>query len=92
MISNQASDYVQMSASANVSARPAALTGIFCSSSTSGTATVHDSAATGTGKTIVAVFNLTAGTWYPLPFIASEGLYVVIGGTAAITVGLQPAR
>jgi hypothetical protein len=65
------------------------LGGVFCSSSTSGTLTIYDSASSGTSTTIVGVFNLTANTFYPLPFSAVDGLYFVIGGTAAITAGVK---
>jgi hypothetical protein len=81
--------YKQLSASANVSAAPAVLGGIFCSASTSGTVTVYDDAATGTTTKIVDTFSLTAGTFYRLPFGAGTGLYIVIGGTASITVGFN---
>ena len=90
MNNDPASRPTQLSATANVAARPAALFGIFCSSSTSGTATVYDSATTGTSKKIVDTFNLVAGTWYELPFVADAGIYLVLGGTASVTVGWQP--
>lgn len=61
--------------------------GVFCSSSSSGTLALYDSATaqTSTGK-IVDTFNLTAGTWYSLPIAFVNGLYAVVGGTASITV------
>lgn len=90
MLNPQASLYKQLAASANVSPVPASITGLFCSSSSSGTATVYDSNATGTATKIVDTFLLVAGTYHPLGFIAAAGLYVVLGGTASVTVGYQP--
>lgn len=78
--------YKQMTASANVSALPANLIGVFCSSSTSGTLTVYDDPATGTTTKAVDTFNLVTGTYYPLPISTSKGIYVAIGATASITV------
>lgn len=78
----------QISASANVCGVPAMIGGVFCSSSTAGTCTIYDDIATGTTTKIVDTFSLVAGTFYPLPFFAKNGVNVVIGGTAAITVGV----
>ena len=77
-----------ISATANVKSSQGAMLGIFCSSSTSGTITLYDDASTGTTVPIAAVFNVTAGTYYSLPVAFGNGLYVVIGGTAAVTVVL----
>jgi hypothetical protein len=77
-----------ISASANVKSSQGAMLGIFCSSSTSGTITLYDDASTGTSTAIAAVFNVTAGTYYTLPVAFANGLYVVVGGTAAVTVVL----
>jgi len=77
-----------ITASANIKSSQGAMLGIFCSSSTSGTITLYDDAATGTSTAIAAVFNVTAGTYYPLPVAFGNGLYVVVGGTAAVTVVL----
>ena len=76
----------QITATTNVCSGDGLLGGIFCSSSTAGTATVYDDAATGTTTKIVDTFNLTAGTFYSLPFGVSNGIYVVLGGTASVTV------
>lgn len=79
--------YKQISATGNVSALPANLIGIFVSAATATpTITVYDDAATGTSTKIVDTFTPTAATWYPLPFSASKGLYVVLGGTVSATV------
>lgn len=77
-----------ISATANVKSSQGAMLGIFCSSSASGTITLYDDTATGTSVPIAAVFNVTAGNWYPLPVAFGSGLYVVVGGTAAVTVVL----
>lgn len=75
----------QISASTNVQPRSGALLGIFCSSSSSGTVTIYDDAATGTSAKIVDTFSATAGTWYPIPACFANGCYIVLGGTASIT-------
>lgn len=78
----------QVSASGNVAPRPCSIAGVFCSSSTSGTLTIYDDASTGTTTKIVDTFSLTGGTWYPLPFTVSNGVNLVVGGAASVTVGL----
>ena len=78
-------------ATGNVVPKHARLTGVFCSSSTSGTLTLYDSATTGTTSKVVDTFNLTAGSWYFLPFEFSAGIYAVISGTASVTFSAQPA-
>ncbi len=92
MVNDESGSYVQMSASANVSPVPSELKGVFCSSSTSGTLTIYDSATTGTSKKIVDTFTLVAGEFYKLPFYANEGLYFVISGTTQITASFQRGR
>lgn len=64
------------------------LRNIFCSSSSAGTATIYDSATAANNNKIVDTFSLTAGTSYNLPYGYANGLYVVLGGTASITVGM----
>lgn len=78
----------QVSASGNVAPRGCSIAGVFCSSSTAGTLTVYDDATTGTATKIVDTFTLVAGTWYPLPFAVVNGVNLVIGGAASITIGL----
>lgn len=77
----------QISATANICSGDGILAGVFCSSSSAGTLTIYDDAATGTGTKIVDTFSLTAGQWYPLPFAVASGIYCVVGGTASITIG-----
>lgn len=77
----------QTSTGGNVSAVPCFLGGIFVSSASgSPTITIYDDAATGTTTTLVAQFTPAAATWYPLPFKATKGLNVVIGGTVSCTI------
>lgn len=84
------SSYQQISATTQINPQIKRLTGVFCSSSTAGTLTIYDSATSGTGTKIVDTFILTGGTYYPLPTRADTGLYLVIGGTAALTVMADP--
>ena len=83
--------YRYLTATANVKSSAGKLKGIFCSSSSSASATIYDSAATDTTRTILGVFNLTAGTM--LMFSGDDGgvyftngLYVVLSGTCAVTI------
>lgn len=83
----QAFKYTQMAASANVRATKGRLGGIFVSAASgSPSITVYDSAATGTTTKIVDTFTPVAATWYPMPFEATAGIYVVIGGTVQCSV------
>lgn len=92
MTNDESGNYVQMSASANISPVPSELKGVFCSSSTAGTLAVYDSSATGTAKKIVDTFTLVAGQYYKLPFYAADGLYFVVGGTTQFTAAFSRAR
>lgn len=78
--------YKNLTASANVKAIDGILGGIVCSTSSAGTVTVYDDAGTGTSTPITGTISLTAGQFYNLPFAFSKGLYIVVGGTANITV------
>lgn len=74
----------------NVSPRPASLLGIFVSAaSATPTITVYDDAAAGTTTKIVDTFTPVAATWYQLPFGASAGINVVLGGTVSATVAFS---
>lgn len=77
----------QISASGNAVSGDGIMAGVFCSSSTAGTLTIYDDAATGTTTKIVDTFTLVPGTWYPLPFAYANGLNLVLGGAASITLG-----
>lgn len=78
-----------LSASANVMPRAGYVTGIWVSSASSTpTLAVYDSATTTTTAIIANTFTPIGGTWYPIPFRANSGVYVVIGGTVDCTVGV----
>ena len=76
----------QLSASGNAVNTDGIMAGVFCSSSSSGTLTIYDDAATGTTNKIVDTFPLVAGTFYPLPIAFAAGLNLVVGGTASFTL------
>lgn len=78
--------YKAISATGNVSKIPCVIGGVLCSSSSSGTITIYDSATTTTTTAVVAVMPLVAGQYYPIGAALTAGCYVVIGGTAAVTV------
>jgi hypothetical protein len=78
--------YKQISASGNVCAVDGIMAGIFVSSTTSGTVTIYDDAATGTTTKMVDTATLALG-WNPMPFAFSKGLNIVVGGTLSATVG-----
>ena len=83
------SNFVQISATANVKNQPAKLKGIFCSSATSSpTITIYDTQTTGTTVKVIDTFVMTAATNYNFyDGIASDnGLYAVISGTASVTI------
>ena len=82
----QIGQYKNLTASANVKSTDGALIGVFCATSSSGTLSLYDSASTTTTTPIVATFNLTAATYYPIPVGYDLGLYAVIGGTANVTL------
>lgn len=87
----QSAGYKQLAASANVWPKEAALHGIFVSAaSATPTITVYDDSGTGTTTKIVDTFTPVAAAFYPLPFRALNGLYVVISGTVSCTVAFQP--
>lgn len=81
----------QIAASGNVWSGNVLLRGIFVSAATATpTITVYDDPSTGTTTKLVDTFTPVAGTFYPLPFHAKNGLNVVIGGTVSCTVGYVP--
>jgi hypothetical protein len=77
--------FVNLTASALVQTGATKLGGIFCASSTAGTAKVWDSTAA-SGAVCVNTFTLVAGTYYTIPATLKLGLFVTIGGTADVTV------
>ena len=74
-----------ISASALIKTGNGVLLSVFCSSSSSGTCTVYDNTSAAS-PVVVAQFTLVAGTNYPLDLVFNTGLYVALGGTAAVTV------
>jgi hypothetical protein len=83
------SNYSQISATTLVKNQPGKLKGIFCSSVTSSpTITVYDAQVPGTDVKIIDTYTLTAATnmnFYD-GINCENGLYVVISGTASVTV------
>jgi len=83
------SNYAQISATAMVKNQPGKLKGIFVSAVTSTpNVTVYDAQTPGTDVKIIDTFTMTAATninFYD-GINCENGLYVVISGTASITV------
>lgn len=79
------SSYINLSASALVKTGEGTLCGIFVASSTSGTIKLWNSL-TAAAPVLVNTFSAVAGTWYPLPFKFSTGLYVTLAGTIDCSV------
>lgn len=77
-------------ASGQVMAGAGGLMGIFVSqASAAPTIKVWDSL-TAAGAVLVNTFTPIAGTFYPMPFFFSVGLFVTISGTVDCTVGYGP--
>lgn len=70
----------------------AGLMGIFVSQASGGpTITVYDGVTAVAPSTIlVNTFTPIAGSFYPMPFLVSRGINVVIGGTVDATVAWGP--
>ena len=82
----EAFPYKNLTASGNVLAQRGKLAGIFvATASSTPTLAVFDTAATSTTVTIIAAFTPVAATFYPLPALAANGIYVQIGGTVNCT-------
>jgi hypothetical protein len=83
------SNYSQISATTLVKNQPGKLKGIFCSTVTSTpTITVYDAQTPDTNVKIIDTYTLTAATnmnFYD-GINCENGLYVVISGTASVTV------
>jgi len=84
--------YAAISASANVSngatgqVVAGVIGGFFVSSTTSGTIAIYDDVATGTATPILATFTPAASGFFLLNAKFSKGVYVVLGGTIAVTI------
>lgn len=61
------------------------LGGLFCSSSTAGTATLYNGQSA-TGTPIVPTFTMVVGQFYNLPINFPNGCFIVFGGAATGTV------
>lgn len=83
------SNYSQISATTLVKNQPGKLKGIFCSSATSSpTITVYDAQTPDTSVKIIDTYTMTAASninFYD-GINCENGLYVVISGTASVTV------
>lgn len=78
--------YKNLSASANVSVVSCKVIGFLCNTTSAGTVNLYDDISTGTSVPITGTITLTAGQFYPVPAQTINGLNVVIGGTANVTV------
>lgn len=77
--------YKNITASTLIQEGSTKLGGIFCASSTAGTAKVWDNTAA-SGAVCVNTFTLVAGTYYKIPADMKLGCYITIGGTTDVTV------
>lgn len=84
----ETSDPTALSASAVVRSNVSKLMGIFVSTASgTPTITVYNEPTALAGVLMVNTFIPLPGTYYPLPFTANRGIYVVITGTVTCTVG-----
>ena len=81
--------YANKSASALIYTGPGQLLGVFCASSSSGTVKLWDQGSAA-APIIVNTTAVIGGTWYPMPFSFTTGLYLTVGGTADVTVCFVP--
>lgn len=77
--------YFNLSADQLVKTGEGTIVGIFVASSSSGTIKLWDNTSAAT-TVLVNTFSAIGGTWYPLPFRFTTGLYVDISGTIDLTV------
>jgi hypothetical protein len=82
---NEKYGFSSVSASGSVKNGSGTLGGFLCTASSSGTVTIYDNTAS-SGTKIVDTMSVTAGQPYPVPVNFNNGCYIVIGGTATITV------
>lgn len=76
----------RLTASGTVKPGAGVLGGVFCSSSSSGTAQILDDTTNTGAHIVINTFPLVAGQFYPFNDIMERGIYVVISGTADISV------
>jgi len=77
--------FTNLTASALIQSGSTRLGGIFCASSSAGTAKIWDSTAA-SGTVCVNTFTLVAGTYHQIPADLKNGCYITIGGTTDCTV------
>lgn len=83
--------YKVVSATGNIAPQPMAMRGfLVTAASATPTIAIYDSATTTTTAPIMQVLTPVAGQYYPLPAMAMNGVYVVISGTVAATVFMDP--
>ena len=82
--------YKNITASGNVSPIPTTVIGVLCATTSSGTVTLYDDAATGTGTPITGTITPAAGSFTPINAVTTKGLNVVVGGTINATVIYSP--
>ena len=85
-IASQVGAYKNISATGNVSKVPCKMLGFFVSTESTGTVRIYDSATTTTSTPVTDTIAVNAGTGYNLPVALTAGMYVVIGGTADVTL------
>ena len=83
--------YKNFTASGNVSKYPCAVLGVICATTSSGTVTLYDDAATGTGTAITGTITPAAGSYTPINAETTKGLNIVVGGTINATVIYSPS-
>lgn len=76
-----------MAASGAVFSSSGTLCGVFCT--TAGTVAVNDGATSGDPE-IVAVFTMSASTFYCLPMSLNNGCYLALGDGAVVTAFWAP--
>lgn len=77
--------FTNITASTLINTGATHLAGIFCSSSSAGTAKIWDNTAA-SGAVCVNTFTLVAGTYHKIPAALKNGCYITIGGTTDATV------
>ena len=87
----ESASYKNLSASGLVRTGPGQLLGIFVASSSAGTIKVWDNTSAAT-TVLVNTFTAVGGSFYPMPFSFTTGLYVTIAGTLDCTVSFNPVN
>ena len=85
-------NYTQTNATKQVKVGAGKLFGIFVSTTSSGTLTVYDSAASSASDQILDTITVAAGTTYansPAGLYFNKGLYIVLANSASYTVAYE---